>query len=121
MNMGLDYLFVWVYGWSTPGAALATLCRSGVTAAGGWLIFSSGLFTLRLPLKTAGQLLGTDPADRGGAFRYYPDAQPVAGADQSLLRLYGGGRGDRVLCVHFLCDLDRIPSFAGGWAMAASS
>lgn len=59
VNMGLDYLFVWVYGWSTPGAALATLVGQGVTAAGGLAyLFKSGLFTLRLPLKTAGQLWG---------------------------------------------------------------
>ena len=35
-NIGLDYLFVWVCGWSMAGAALATTIGQALTAAGGF-------------------------------------------------------------------------------------
>lgn len=40
-NILLDYLFVWVYGWSVAGAALATIIGQALTALGG-LIYLAG-------------------------------------------------------------------------------
>lgn len=36
-NIVLDYLFVWVYGWSVAGAALATIIGQALTAVGGFI------------------------------------------------------------------------------------
>lgn len=51
-NIALDYLFVWVYQWSTAGAAWATLIGQGISMLGGFAyLFYKGQLTFRLPLE----------------------------------------------------------------------
>lgn len=57
-NIVLDYLFVWVCGWSTGGAALATVIGQGVTMAGGLIyLFRKGQIHWRLPAERAGRVM----------------------------------------------------------------
>ncbi len=55
-NIVLDWLFVWVYGWSMTGAALATVIGQGVTMAGGFgYLIRRGQLSFRFPLRRFGR------------------------------------------------------------------
>lgn len=54
-NIVLDYLFVWVYEWSTAGAALATLIGQGVSMVGGIIyLYQKKQMTFHMPVSKIG-------------------------------------------------------------------